>query len=150
MCQSNLSGLWLPTSLLLSTMYLEIVLQCPCKTITVRTACGCPLISSPNSTCSVTLLSSILPTCGGPVWQSVLVGWLHTKTLLLMMILTCHLMFKHYSQIHEKNQVNFSNLSLSQSCVLDHTVLLILSKSSSYDLILFFVFFNFQKTCLSS
>lgn len=38
-------------------------------------------------------VTSIPLTCGAPVWQSMLVRWPHTKTLLLMMILTCHLMF---------------------------------------------------------
>lgn len=60
-------ALLLPSSPLLSTVYPEIVLQCPCRTISVLAACGQPHVSSPNHICSVILLSSILLTSGALV-----------------------------------------------------------------------------------
>lgn len=39
---------------------------------------------------------------------------------------------QHYSQVHEKNQVDFFNPCLFQSYGLGHTLLLILSKPSFY------------------
>lgn len=109
----------LPSSLLLSVVYFEIVLQCPCKTVSVLTVCSYPhqqlpkphLLSYPGIIYLSHLWGSKVTLCAGrqAAYQDIIVDD--------GLDLPFHV--EPYLHLHEKNQVFFSNSPLSQSCGFD-------------------------------
>lgn len=148
-CQSNLSGaLASQQSIALHSVPWN------CAPVSLQDyICSRSLWLSPHQLSKSHLLSYPVVTCGAPVWQSVLVGWLHTKTLSSTLVLTCHLMFSIIHKCMWRTRWIFKNPSLSQSCGIGHALLPILPKLSFYkvrSMMLSWCFPISRKTYLSS